>query len=138
MAFETKIVVRFGDVDAAGIVFYPRYFEMLNNAIEDWSAEVLGIDFGTMHLAQDMGMPIVDIRASFSVASILSDILTVRVTPLRIGKSSCVLRADFTCNGETRLFMEATIVCMRLSSRRSFPWAPEVRAKIEAGIRTEE
>ena len=35
MAFETTVLVRFGDIDGAGIVFYPRFFEMLNSAVED-------------------------------------------------------------------------------------------------------
>jgi len=33
MPFETTVTVRFGDVDAAGIVFYPRFFEMLNSTM---------------------------------------------------------------------------------------------------------
>ena len=36
MSFQISTKVRFGDVDPAGIVFYPRYFEMLNAAVEDW------------------------------------------------------------------------------------------------------
>ena len=50
MLFTTTVQVRFADVDPAGIVFYPRYFEMLNGAVEDWFAQQLGLDFATMHL----------------------------------------------------------------------------------------
>ena len=39
--FTVDIPVRFQHTDPAGIVFYPRYFEMINQVIEDWFAEKL-------------------------------------------------------------------------------------------------
>ena len=38
---ERRERVRFGHCDPAGIVFYPRYFEMLNALVEDWISEGL-------------------------------------------------------------------------------------------------
>ena len=35
-AFQREILVRFGHCDAAGWVFYPRYFEMISDFVEDW------------------------------------------------------------------------------------------------------
>jgi acyl-CoA thioesterase FadM len=35
-AFQREILVRFGHCDAAGWVFYPRYFEMVSDFVEDW------------------------------------------------------------------------------------------------------
>ena len=35
-AFQREMLVRFGHCDAAGWVFYPRYFEMLSDFVEDW------------------------------------------------------------------------------------------------------
>ena len=34
--FQTQIEVRFADCDPAGIVFYPRYFEMFNGLVDVW------------------------------------------------------------------------------------------------------
>lgn len=50
MPFVTTAKVRFAHADAAGIVFYPRYFEMLNGAVEDWFEQDIGLDFKTLHL----------------------------------------------------------------------------------------
>ena len=36
--FETVIPVRFQHCDPAGIVFYPRYLEMINQTVEEWFA----------------------------------------------------------------------------------------------------
>ena len=38
MPFTLTHTVRFGDCDPAAIVFYPRYYEMLNATIEEWFA----------------------------------------------------------------------------------------------------
>lgn len=132
--FETTIVVRFGDVDGAGIVFYPRYFEMMSIAVEDWCARRLGHEFGAMHLQQKWGIPAVDISASFVRPSVLSDRLTVRVVPQTVGTSSCKLRVDFLCGSEHRLEMHMTVVCMDLDARRSRPWPDDVRQRIQSGI----
>lgn len=134
MPFETKITVRFGDVDAAGIVFYPRFFEMLNSAVEDWCAEVLKVDFHTLHLVQGRGIPVVDIAASFVTPSVLGDVLNVTIFPVTLGNSSCRLKAVFSCEDEHRLTMELTVVWMDLSVRKSLPWPLELRGRIAACI----
>lgn len=134
MAFETTVIVRFGDIDGAGIVFYPRYFEMLSTAMEDWCAGVLGLDFHTMHVVRGMGIPLVGITASFAAPSVLGDRLTVRLVPLAVGSSSCRLRADFRCRGEHRLTMELTVVWMNLAKRKSQGWPSDIRARIEAEL----
>lgn len=134
MTFETTVTVRFGDVDAAGIVFYPRYFEMLNSAVEDWSADVLGLDFHTMHLVRDRGIPVVDIAARFAAPSVLGDVLTVAISPVTLGSSSCRMKAEFSCRGEHRLAMDMTVVWMDLTARKSLPWPPELRERIAASL----
>ena len=37
--------VMFKHCDPAGIVFYPRYFEMMNDVVESFFAECLGLPF---------------------------------------------------------------------------------------------
>ncbi len=40
-AYRKQILVRLGDCDPAGIVFYPRYLDMFNTLVEDWCREKL-------------------------------------------------------------------------------------------------
>lgn len=130
MAFETEIVVRFAHVDAAGIVFYPRYFEMLNAAVEDWFA-AMGLDFATMHGARNMGVPTVKLDATFVAPSELGDRLTVSITPKEIGRSSCSLSVVFAGEGGERLRVDVVLVCMDLAARRSMAWPDELRPQME-------
>lgn len=82
--FMTKTKVRFAHCDVAGIVFYPRYFEMLNAAVEDWFEYELGCDFNTMHQIRRLGVPTVKLDVEFLAPSKLNDQLTLKLTPLAV------------------------------------------------------
>lgn len=130
MSFETTTEVRFAHVDGAGIVFYPRYFEMLNAAVEDWFARRLGVDFRTLHLDRGLGVPTVDLHAEFLAPCILGDDLTVRITPRKVGRSSCTYEAVFTGEGRDRVKVHATLVCMDLVAKKAVSWPDDIRAHL--------
>ena len=75
MTFVSRQRVRFAHVDAAGIVFYPRYFEMLNAAVEEYFGAVVGMDFADIHLVRRLGVPTVRLEADFAGPSHLGDLL---------------------------------------------------------------
>lgn len=102
-AFERDIVVRFGDSDPAGIVFYPRYFEMINRLIEDWFAEALDYPFRRMHLEEHRGVPTLTVDASFTGVSRIGDVLRFALSVARLGNASFTLNIRATCDGEERL-----------------------------------
>jgi 4-hydroxybenzoyl-CoA thioesterase len=136
MPFTTTAQVRFADVDPAGIVFYPRYFEMLNGAVEDWFAQALGLDFATMHLERRLGVPTVKLETDFVSPSRLGDRLDITITPQRLGRTSCVIEVVFAGEGRVRLRAQVVLVCMDLDTHRPVEWPEGVRAAIEAGLVT--
>jgi len=127
-SFETTTQVRFAHVDGASIVFYPRYFEMLNAAIEDWFEQELGADFRSMHVGRGIGIPTVRIETEFMSPSILGDRLSICITPIKVGRTSCTYEASFRCGDELRLKTTATLVCMDLKLQQSMPWPEDIRA----------
>lgn len=130
MAFETSTQIRFAHVDGAGIVFYPRYFEILNAAVEDWFAEALGADFRSMHHERGIGVPTVQLNAEFLAPSLLGDELAVRITPRHVGRSSCTYEVVFTGEGRDRVKASATLVCMDLIARKAVPWPDDIRMRM--------
>ena len=42
-AWRIIVPVRFSHCDPAGIVYFPRYFDMINGVVEDWFAGTLGL-----------------------------------------------------------------------------------------------
>lgn len=132
MPFTTRTKVRFSQVDPAGIVFYPRYFEMLNAAVEDWFTQDLGLDFATMHIDRHMGVPTVKLDVEFTSPSRLGDVLDITITPVKLGRTSCSVTVVFAGEGRERLRAQVVLVCMDLVSHRSIEWPQTVRAAITA------
>ena len=75
MSFDVTRRIRFADVDPAGIVFYPRYFEMINATIEDWFEQGVGYGFDAMIVNGPHGVPLARMEAEFKAPSRLDDTL---------------------------------------------------------------
>jgi len=134
IAFETSAQVRFAHIDAAGIVFYPRYLEMLNGAVEDWCENALGVSFREMHHERQIGVPTVKLQVDFTAPSRLGDRLSIELTPRKLGRSSCNLDIRFACEGEVRLQAQVVLVCMDLESQRSTAWPEDMRLRIHESM----
>lgn len=132
MSFSARITVRFNHVDAAGIVFYPRYYEMLNETIERWFEEGLGTSFRELHLVQNRGMPARNIAVDFIKASRLGDVLTFNLTVKKIGASSVSLEIRCVCAGEERLAANIVLVCVALSPFAAAPLPTALRERMTA------
>jgi 4-hydroxybenzoyl-CoA thioesterase len=133
VAFVHSTPVRFAHVDAAGIVFYPRFFEMLNAAVEDWFA-ALGRDFRSLHLEDRIGTPTVRLETDFLAPAMLGDMLDITLDPVKVGNSSCTYRFTFEAAGTLRLKGEGVLVCMNLDAQRSRPWPEAIGAALRAGL----
>lgn len=129
-AFTLQEKVRFQHCDPAGIVFYPRYFEMINATVEEWFAQRLGIPFETLHGPLRAAVPTASISIDFHAPSKLGDVLEFRLRPTRIGRSSVGLVIDAYCGAEKRLSMESTLVFTKEGAKRPEPWPKDVRARI--------
>ncbi|UUC44606.1 acyl-CoA thioesterase [Flavobacterium cerinum] len=101
--------VRFQHVDYAGIVFYPRFLEMLNCLVEDWFEEALERPFFKMH--ETNGIPTVDLKVQFKKAARLGEILTKKLWVKNIGGASLLCGFRFEDENEnTCLEGEVTLV----------------------------
>ncbi len=132
MAFTAQITVRFNHVDAAGIVFYPRYYEMLNEVVERWFDEGLGTSFRDLHLVQEIGMPARKIAVDFLKASRLGDVLTFDLQVQKIGRSSLSLKIGCSCEDEQRLAADLVLVCVSLSPLAAVSLPPALRERMAA------
>ena len=127
--FHTQRKVRFADCDPARIAFYPRYFEMLNGIVEDWF-ESMGWGFGEMHLKRDIGIPTRRLEADFLRPSHLGDLLDLKLSVLKVGRTSVDLRTRFMCGDELRWTVNQTLVLVDMKAEKSVPWPEDLRAKL--------
>lgn len=91
LVFSTPISIRFAHCDPAGIVFYPRYFELMNGVVEDWCAQALGMSFHEMHMVQGVGLPTVHIETDFVKTSVMGDELVAELRVTKLGRASATV-----------------------------------------------
>ena len=134
--FERRALVRFADCDPAGIVFYPRYFEMLNALLEDWFTQGLGIEFAAFITERRMGLPSRRIESEFLGVSRCGETLRQVLAIKRLGRTSLTLDVRFFGpEGEgagERARFEQVLVCTSLGTRRPEPFPPDLRAALES------
>jgi len=129
--FKTRILVRFGDCDPAGIVFYPRYFEMINNLVEDWCAIGLEQSFRTLHMEQGLGLPTVHIETDFIVASELGETLDAELQVQKIGAASVTLNIRLCGpDGADRVRCTLVLVALDLKKRSAVNLPDALRSAI--------
>jgi 4-hydroxybenzoyl-CoA thioesterase len=129
--FECDKLIRFHHCDPAGIVFYPQYFVLFNELVEDWFNHGLGIDFARFHVESGLGVPMGSIVCRFLSPSKVGDMLRLSLSIKRIGKSSLELSVTGTSAGETRVQATLTVVLASLKTWRSVPIEGELREKLE-------
>jgi 4-hydroxybenzoyl-CoA thioesterase len=131
MSFKTEIPVRFAHVDAAGIVFYPRYFEMLNQVVEEWFEAELGTSFRDLHVDGSNGVPAVRVETDFLRPSRLGDRLGFELSVAALGRSRIELQVVAGCGGEERLRMKLILAYVALSPLKSCAIPEALRARMQ-------
>lgn len=125
--------VRFQHVDYAGIVFYPRFLEMLNCLVEDWFEEALERPFSKIHETE--GIPTVDLKIQFKNAARLGEILTKKLWVKELKSSSILCGFQFV-NEQDKTVLEGEVTLVNVSiaedrkSIKSAPFSDEMRSKI--------
>lgn len=130
--FRTDIQVRFAHTDPAGILFYPRYFEMLNQVMEDWFAQELGYDYKTMTMVEKNGIPAVHVEADFKSPSELGDVIDFTLVVEHLGRSSCRVRVVGASDGQERLTARLTIAFASMTDRKARAWPEAIKDRIAA------
>ena len=129
-AFHWQRRIRFKDCDPAGIVFYPRYFEMMNDCIESFFDEAIGWSFGQMHVEEGAGIPLGKVSTRFEAPSRLGDDTEWRLVITRLGRATVDLALTCSGEGRMRLKAEATLVLVDLKEMKSRPWPEAIKARL--------
>ena len=127
--FSQKVL--FKHCDPAGIVFYPRYFEMLNDTVEDYFDRELNHAFAELH--KTGGIPTVQMNATFSAPSRLGDALVICLKVCRIGNSSVDFSYATTCAEQLRFAATSTLVYVDESGTSQL-WPRRLRQALESQL----
>ncbi|NPD14832.1 acyl-CoA thioesterase [Xinfangfangia sp. D13-10-4-6] len=130
MTYTRPIRIEFNHCDPAGIVFYPRYFEMTNSVVENFFREIAGWPYEEM-MAAGTGVPTAQIQTVFHAPSRLGEVLDWRLSLVRLGSSSASLHIEAHGAGIHRLTCDLTLVFVNENGRPQ-PWPQAVRTKLIA------
>lgn len=130
-AWRTRVQVRFSHCDPAGIVYFARYFDMLNGVVEDWFGQALGIDYHDMIGRRRTGLGFVSAGAEFSKPGFMGDCLDCAVVVERIGRSSLTFHIHASRADEPILTARLVMVTTSLETHRSIPLPDDLRAALE-------
>ena len=107
--FRIEERVRWGDVDAARIIFYGAYIRFFEIA-ETELFRAVGLSYGRMFDELDVWLPRVHLECDFRQAAQLDDMLEVSVYVGRIGMKSLRFNFEVRHNGDPSIVAEAHFV----------------------------
>lgn len=88
MIFTSKIKVRFGDVDRAGVAYYPNLYHYLHVAFEEFFEQFAGIPYPDVLDQDKIGFPTARVETDFRRPIRYGDTLEVAISVPHVGKSS--------------------------------------------------
>lgn len=129
-AYETTLPVRFGQVDYAGIMFYPRFFENFHAVFEDMFGERLGVPYMSILKDRRIGFPTVHIETDFRKAFRFGEPMRLVLDVTRIGNSSIQFRyrGYHGDAAEPSVQASATVVVIHLDSFETLPIPADILA----------
>ena len=131
--FRLTRQVEFNHCDPAGMVFYPRYFEMISATIERFLADIVDYGWSSMGVSENgMGTPMGQINVRFANPSYLGEWLDLDLTLARLGTTSATFNIHCSSQGEARFDCDATIIHAKTGGGKSAPWPDDARACMAA------
>ena len=131
-AFTRSVTIRFSHCDAAGIVYFPHYFDMFNGVIEDWYLAELKQDYAQLVMGSRLAFPFVHIECDFKIPSMMGEVIDLTLLVERIGRSSLSIVIVCHRDGLERLRAHMVTAMMSLETKKPVPLPPALRAAIEA------
>ena len=135
-AFRCRIPVRFGDIDQAGVAYYPTLLSHCHAAFEEFFEGALGRPYPKLILQDRIGFPTVHLEADFRAALRYGDILTFEVSVARIGERSVVFRyRAFRGRGKPAFEVLATTACVDMKRFKSATVPGWLKARLKRHLR---
>ncbi len=109
-------------------MFFPRYFEMINDCVEAFFDDVIGVPYEEIHISA--GVPTAEIRTQFKAPSRHGDRIALVLECVKVGRSSLDLSVIASSqDGEVRFVAELTLVYVNNVGRPT-SWPVQIKEKL--------
>lgn len=142
--FVLDVRIGWGHCDPAGIVYFPRFFELFHDAMEHWFSDALHMPYAEVIGGRKIGFPSVHTEADFKAPSVFGESLSVELRVGGLGHKSIVfdyrVRPADDPDAEPRVVGRTVCAVMDLDEtseryRRSLPLPNDLRTAIETFMR---
>jgi len=137
-AFITQQRVRFGHVDPAGIVYFPRIYDYFHEAFEELFDVHVGVKYYEMLLEDRIGFPLVHSEANFNGPLKFGDRPLVRVTCFKLGETSLGLHYVYEVDDKVCVDAHQTTVCVNTKTMKPQRIPDAFRARFEEILESRE
>ena len=136
MSFRSQLKIRFGDIDHAGIVYYPRFLHYFHVALEEFFGQALKVDYPVLFDQHRIGLPTVHLETDFRRPLRYGDLIEVEVKVLNLGKTSITFgyRVFKIGEGEPRIEGHNVTVCLDTNTFRKKEIPDWLRERLEEQI----
>lgn len=131
--FTTSILVRFGDLDAAGIAYYPNLVNFLHEAFEDFFAGHVGRPYPEVY-RDGIGFPTVRVEMEFLSPVRYGDRVSVALTVERVGNSSVQIRYAGSVEDRPVFRARNVAVVVDMKTFRPTPLPAWLRERFQAAM----
>jgi len=139
MTFRSQLKIRFGDIDRAGIVYYPRFLHYFHVALEEFFAAELGIEYHEVVDKRRMGLPTVHLETDFSKPFSYGDHIEVEVSVQKLGATSITFAYRVFKQGESnpRIVGHNVTVCLDMDTFKKIEIPDWLRHELENRMQAE-
>lgn len=118
--WKQRVRYRFGDIDHAGIAYYPKLLHLFQCAFEDWWSDELGHPYARLLDVDRLGFPAVHLEVDFFAPVVYGDEPTVHLGVLRVGRSSVEFAFWLTRGGDgpVNCLARITTVAVDMATRK--------------------
>jgi 4-hydroxybenzoyl-CoA thioesterase len=133
MPFECRIPVRFGDIDIAKIVYYPRFLHYCHVAMEECFGAVVGQPYHEAVMGDRVGYPTVKAEAEYLAPVGFGEVIRMQVIAEHVGTSSVRWRYEGrrASDGVLAFRVLNTCVAVDMDAWKSIPIPARHRAAFE-------
>jgi 4-hydroxybenzoyl-CoA thioesterase len=127
--------VRLEEVDAAGIVFFPRILAYCHDTVAELLASVVG-GYPALVMERRIGLPTVHVEVDFTAPLRFGDTAEIELYLARIGHSSATFEMNLARARDSVAVARVRLICActDLSTLRSTEWPSDVRQVLLAHL----
>lgn len=131
--FTYRRRVLWGDCDPANVIYTPRAFDYLMEALDAWSVEVIGLSWDAYHDVLKLGTPTVHTECDYVSVLRAGDRVALEVRVERLGRSSLTFSVAMRGEDGREYMRFKHVSCfITLDDFKAAPVPEDLRAKIAA------